>query len=302
MSHSVSSEKSTTVRLSFPPALITAPLRFAPFLQRPVLSRLFFSPLTRRTETASSVGAPIARIRVADKRVIVRARGRGPTVLLVHGWQGSASDLWDIADAVVHAGFTVVTCDMPAHGETEGTTTSVGEFIEAILGIARLVGPLHAVVGHSLGGTATALAVARGLSVQGAVLVSPMVSFDFALDEFARTLNLSPELREVTARAAEERVGFTRADANLATQQVPDVPLLVFHDRNDRRTPYQHSVELTSKWATSTLVTTERLGHRRILGDEYVLGTIAKFVRDLPRSVQNPLDFGVVPELFDADS
>ena len=40
--------------------------------------------------------------------------GSGPTVLLVHGWEGRGSQLSAFAPALVKAGFRVVAVDMPA--------------------------------------------------------------------------------------------------------------------------------------------------------------------------------------------
>lgn len=291
--------KSTNVRLAFPPALVTRPLKWAPWLQRPVLSRLFFSPVRRRRGDMRSMGSAVGLSHVAGKRVTIRARGSGPTVLLVHGWQGSSLDLLPIARDLLSRGFSVVSCDMPAHGTTEGTTTSVAEFIETIENVAEHVGPLHGLVGHSLGGTAATMAAARGLPTGGMVLIAPMVSFDFALDEFAKMLDLDDDMREVTARAAEKRVGFTRAEADLMTQDLPDIPVMMFHDREDQRTPYHHSEHLAAKWPRADLVSTDGLGHRRILSDQVVRRKIAAFFESVPRRATSPLDLGVVPELLD---
>jgi pimeloyl-ACP methyl ester carboxylesterase len=248
------------------------------------------------------MGPTVGRIDVAGKRVSIRARGRGPAVLVVHGWQGSSLDLFLAAEELVKRGFTVVSCDMPAHGETEGRMTSVAEFIETIEKVEQVFGPFHGVVAHSLGGTAATLAVARGLSTSGLVLLAPMVSFDFALDEFARMLHLDDHMREITALAAEKRVGLTRAEVDLLNQVLPEVPLMIFHDRQDPRTPYHHSEHLAAKWPSVEFVATEGLGHRRILSDVTVIRMISNFLDGLPRRPADPLQLGIVPELLDAMS
>lgn len=299
MNSSPLSKKSTTVRLPFPPGLVTGPLRMAPWLQKPVLGRLFFSPVRRSRRRAGENGVPVVRALVAGKQVTVRARGSGPVVLFVHGWEGSAGDLFELAERAVAAGFTAVTCDMPAHGESKGSTTSVAEFINAIEEIARLVGPLHGIVAHSLGGTAATMALSRQVRAQGVVLIAPMVSFDFALDEFSRLLALDADLREVVAREAERRVGFTRADVDLLTHRLPDAPAFVVHDSQDSRAPHRHSQALVERWAGATLKTTQGLGHRRILHEEGVVEACVEFLRQLPRRQTDPLELGVVPELLD---
>ncbi len=291
------SKNSTTVRFSIPPAVFTAPLRFAPWLGRPVLTRLFLSPFKRTPSPGAASGQVIGTLRVAQSLVRVRARGRGPTVALVHGWQASAAHLKPVGDRLVDAGYTVVTWDMPAHGETKGSMTSLPEFIETLEGAARLVGPLHGVVAHSLGATAATIAMSRGLSVESAVLVAPMPSFDFALDEFSKILGLSQELREVAARGAEERVGLSRREADLRRLPRPTARTAIAHDRDDVRVPFQSSSELADAWALRELFATSGLGHKRVLSDEGLLEWIVRRMHATEAPSVSPLAFDCAPEM-----
>ena len=58
------------------------------------------------------------------------------------------------------------------------------------------------------------------------------------------------------------------------------MPTLVVHDRGDRQTPYGDAVTLVEGLPDADLVTTEGLGHRRILRDPAVLRTVVAFIRD----------------------
>lgn len=299
-----SPENSTTVRFETKPPpsgpvpkLITGALRLAPFLQQPVLTRLFLTPLRPKKRPAPQAGRLLGRVRIAEREILVRARGSGPAVLLVHGWQGSSAHVHSLGTALAASGFTAISFDMPAHGETKGNTTSIAEFIEAIFEVAELVGPLHAVVAHSLGATAAALAIDRGLAVQAAALIAPMVSFDFALDEFSKMLGLDSTLREKTARGAEARLGLSRQEADLRTINIGHRPLLLVHDENDTRTPPGYTDQLHELWSGSHLLQTEGLGHRRILDDLSTVKQIAEFVSAVPSRATEPMDFQLVPEL-----
>nr|MBA3542137.1 hypothetical protein [Deltaproteobacteria bacterium] len=46
--------------------------------------------------------------------------GHGPTVLLVHGWEGRGSQLGSFVEPLVAAGLSVVAFDAPAHGDSAG--------------------------------------------------------------------------------------------------------------------------------------------------------------------------------------
>jgi pimeloyl-ACP methyl ester carboxylesterase len=60
--------------------------------------------------------------------------------------------------------------------------------------------------------------------------------------------------------------------------QAGAAPLLVVHDRNDRRLAWAASVELVDRWPDARLLTTEGLGHSRLLGDRAVHEEIVRFV------------------------
>ena len=41
---------------------------------------------------------------------------QGPTILLIHGWEGQAGNFTDIIQALHADGYSIVTFDAPAHG------------------------------------------------------------------------------------------------------------------------------------------------------------------------------------------
>ena len=57
------------------------------------------------------------------------------------------------------------------------------------------------------------------------------------------------------------------------------VPMLLIHDRDDRETPYEEGAAVARAWPGAELVSTEGLGHRRILKDEAVVTKAADFLR-----------------------
>jgi pimeloyl-ACP methyl ester carboxylesterase len=61
------------------------------------------------------------------------------------------------------------------------------------------------------------------------------------------------------------------------TRPVP--PTLIVHDRHDREVRWEDGAAIAGAWPQSQLVTTEGLGHRRILQDASVIARIASFIR-----------------------
>jgi len=56
------------------------------------------------------------RVRGGSLQVPASVIGDGPTVMLLHGWGGSASDMMPLARAFARAGHRAIVFDLPGHG------------------------------------------------------------------------------------------------------------------------------------------------------------------------------------------
>lgn len=243
--------------------------------------RLFATP--RRARHAPRTVATPWWTTSGNERIAVYSHGFGPTVLLVHGWSGTAHDMQAIADELRGRGFRVVTFDMPAHGRSSGRRTTLPAMAQATRDVARAVGPLHAVIGHSLGATAALLAMRDGLDARCAVAIAPPREAPHFLAQLVHALGLPTERLEGAVRVVERQVGpLSNFDADRAARSLR-MPGLVLHDVGDRHVPFAHGVAIADAWRGSQLVALEGLGHRRMLEDESVVERIATFVRDSAR-------------------
>ena len=80
----------------------------------------------------------------------------------------------------------------------------------------------------------------------------------------------------------ERLVGYPVAgiDIGVLSRLVDPVPLLVVHDRRDRETSHDDSVRLVENWAgPARLISTDGLGHRRLLIDRNVIDETVRFLR-----------------------
>ncbi len=209
-----------------------------------------------------------------------------PTVYLVHGWGGRGAQLAAMVDPLVDTGHRVVMIDMPAHGDSDhgpvGPRRTHGvEFAKALDAAFYRFGPAAAVVAHSMGTISTYLAMRFGwLGAERLVLIAPMVEAEPMFDAFQRALGFGPRVRRAFDRAVDEFVGvpLVEFDARVQAAHVDTLPTLVVTDRDDRQTPYAGVVDLAEKIG-APLVTTQGLGHRKILRDPAVVEQVVGFVR-----------------------
>jgi pimeloyl-ACP methyl ester carboxylesterase len=194
-----------------------------------------------------------------------------PTVLLVHGWAGSAGQMFRLGDALADAGFDPVLLDFPGHGRSGGWHSTLPQFGRAIYAAASRLGPLHAVVAHSLGAVATMHAAARGLPAQRLVLIAPSAPPAAFLRWFAGTFGLSESVPERMRLRIESReaVALAEFEPEWLGPRIAQRSLVI-HDRGDRVAPF-HAAEQVVRWLTDgRLLLTQGLGHRRVLEDRAV--------------------------------
>jgi pimeloyl-ACP methyl ester carboxylesterase len=241
-------------------------------------------PARGRRDRLAPPGRPF-QVPVLGGMVAGETWGEGPAVYLVHGWGGWRGQLDALVAPLTEAGYRVVAFDAPSHGDSdpgpEGPgRSSVLEFAAALAAVAEAHGPAAAVVAHSLGATATALAMRDGLAADRAVFVSPMADPLPYTRAFAARLGFGERVRARLVGRIERRVAMPMSAFAVpaVAGQVATPPLLLVHDRLDSDTGWSDSAAIARAWPAARLVTTSGLGHRRILRDPAVVAEVAGFV------------------------
>jgi pimeloyl-ACP methyl ester carboxylesterase len=205
--------------------------------------------------------------------------GKGPAVLLVHGWGSRGSRLASFITPLTDSGFSVVAFDAPGHGASAGRLSSLPQFISAIQAVAREIGGVEAIVAHSMGGAATTLAIERGLRAGRAVFLAPAADPAGYSERFAAMVGLSPAVLTRMRRSIERRFEERWEDFDvLSAARTMTAPLLVFHDRDDSDVAWTDGAAIASAWPGAELVSTTGLGHRRIVHDPAVVSRAVAFV------------------------
>jgi pimeloyl-ACP methyl ester carboxylesterase len=271
----------TNVRFSLGRAAFAAASRLAPSAAAVVAERLFFSPgrpRRSRGEEALSSGEPLV-LRVEGRHVAAWRWGDGPTVVLLHGWGGRAAQLTSFVGPLVDRGFSVLALDAPGHGRSRRGLSSAPQFARALRAAAHAVGGVSAVVAHSLGAAATALAIGDGLAVDRVVFLAPPANPAAWVAPFAARLGIPPHVVTRMRRRSERRLGLRWADLDvprLAADRT--VPLLVIHDREDAEVPLRDGAAIASAWPGARLFETSGLGHKRLLRDPRVVTRTVDFL------------------------
>lgn len=244
--------------------------------------KLFFTPpraRLREAERAVLERGELFSLEAGGQRVVGRAWGEGPTVLLVHGWGGHSGQMTPLVDPTVAAGFRAVALDLPAHGESAGSVSSLVHFASALVRAAALFGPARGLVAHSFGAAASTYAISSGMPVGRAVFFAPPAGFESFWARFQAGTGVSQEIMDRLLQEAEEWLDV-RFDGLHPIALAPrlTVPLLVLHDPEDREVPFAEGAELVRRWPGAELRPAKGLGHLRILRDERCVGEAVGFL------------------------
>lgn len=248
--------------------------------------KLFISPLRhdipkRELDYDRKTAHQRIYIDAIQKEIEVYVYGSGSqTILISHGWSGRGTQLFKIAERLTKMGFRVVSFDGPSHGRSTGKTTLMIEFIASILQLQKEFGGFYAAVGHSLGGMSILNAAVRGLEVEKLVTIGAGdVIYDIILD-FVKQLGLDESYAKRMQNYFEKKYQMKMHDlsASVAAAGVKQ-PTLIVHDKQDDDVPVTCAYAIAEKLENGTLLITERLGHRKILGDTDVINQIADFLR-----------------------
>jgi pimeloyl-ACP methyl ester carboxylesterase len=292
----------TTVRSALPTlrqrtlrATFVASERIAPSVGAMLAERLWFTvPLLPRAASREPTGLPPYEpisVDVDGRTVRGRAYGAGPVVLLVHGWGGWGMQLSPYVAPLTAAGYRVVSYDALSHGRSDpgptgARSSTVMEFVAALQAVVNAYGPPVGVIAHSLGAMTVARAVKEGLELERAVFLAPSQHPGHLAFYLGDLLGFGPQVRRRLVDRVERRVGARLDDYDAATvgRTGPTPPVLVVHDRGDQHTPYAGAVAIAEAWPHATLVSTDGLGHHRILRESSVVAEAVDFLVERVRA------------------
>jgi pimeloyl-ACP methyl ester carboxylesterase len=180
----------------------------------------------------------------------------------------------------------VIAIDAPGHGESgpgrygRGRATML-DFIDALRTAVDQYGRPHAVIGHSFGAAAVAVAALDGLAADRLVLIAPVANVMSGLDYFARLSGVGPRIRSRMPRQIERITGrpVTDFDIPARSAEYEELPeALVVHDTRDKEVPFDNGALIAAAWPGGRLLATEGLGHKRILRDAGLVETVMGFL------------------------
>jgi pimeloyl-ACP methyl ester carboxylesterase len=261
--------------------------RFAP--QRTVdrAARLFATPFASSRSRARGVNIDEEmrrrEISVANHTIATYVWGdpaHQPYALLVHGWSSFGLRFLPWVARLRAAGLAVVTFDQPGHGYSTGELCTLPDFVSTIAAIGRCYGNPALAIGHSLGGAALTLAQAEDWHAERIVVIAPPADMETAAERFMQFMHLGSHLHERFLEWHERATGINVRDLHVRQHlRALGLPCLIVHDLHDFEVPWGEGELYARHWHNSRLLTTEGLGHHRVLDAPEVIDAALAFMQ-----------------------
>lgn len=208
---------------------------------------------------------------------------QAPAVILIHGWEGRGLQLGLLVEPLLERGFRVIAVDGPAHGESPGRRTNIGEFTHSLhqfIGNEAAAGRRVAcVIGHSFGAAVTALALMAGAPAERAVLVAAPSSLIRVAEFFSNSMRLSPKVAEAFRRRLGAWTKLPDDRIELAGNSAPpQVPVLIVHDPADSIVAFANAERYANLWPHARLEALDGVGHFRILKAPSFIAAVMGFL------------------------
>jgi predicted alpha/beta-fold hydrolase len=219
---------------------------------------------------------------VNGKKVQGYKWGQGPVVIFIHGWAGRATQFRKFIELFTMNGFQAVAFDGPAHGLSEGKTTSLVEFKDVLQELYKILPeqPVAAIT-HSFGGVATLYSVMSGVPITKLINISSPTIGEEIIKTYLRTINGSQKTGDYFKDYIKRTTGkpFDEFTSMYFIQHLSQpLNLLLIHDEEDKEAVIRNAEELIKVYPFARLIRTKGLGHTRILKDDTVIETCLRFV------------------------
>jgi pimeloyl-ACP methyl ester carboxylesterase len=253
-------------------------------------------PRRRPERPAADLGYPITPIEVVTGGVTIRgdlldppgADPAAPLVVLVHGWTGDRSTMLHLAEPLLADGLPVVVFDVRSHGRSDpAPAVTVRHFRDDLLAVLQWLGDHRpsrkiVVVGHSLGGSAAILALARGARIEGLALVASPADLFAATAGFFSDHGLPGGLLVKLFHPSwrlRARESFRYLDPEARAREIAgSVPITIVQGDRDTRVPPSDAVRL-SEATGAPVFTIEGASHRDVLVHPDVHAHMLRFIR-----------------------
>ena len=188
---------------------------------------------------------------------------KAPVVVFAHGWESYGLAAYPMIRSFIRAGWQVVTFDQRAHGASSGHHAALPEFARTLRTVLTKVGRVDLVVGHCIGATAALYLQARDqVRLPRLAMISPHADPIGYTYDFAKRWLIPERIRKgmLSNIEASFRMEYRHVVPEIVGPRV-NLPMIAFHDPQDKFVAYRYAQRLARHAPTLSLVESPGIGH-----------------------------------------
>ena len=210
-----------------------------------------------------------------DGKLQAYQAGKGPTVVFVHGWGGSAHQFFPLMRGLARIGFSALAFDHLGHGLSDKKPATLHQSIRSCNEVFELVREssegLCALVGHSTGCISIANSRAPILKDVPLLLIAPVFNYKRYFLKKLVQLGLQTDMVKQYASTFSSTYHSEYQQLELARKLAPygDVTAIA-HDESDSESALADSVAFCERYPLTRLIVTKDTDHVGIVSSESV--------------------------------
>jgi pimeloyl-ACP methyl ester carboxylesterase len=252
--------------------------------------KLFHSPVNskRKNQNEKEVQPPEKFFVYLDEETRLQAfrwgQKHNPIVLLIHGWSTTTRSMTNFLDLLIKHNYQVISYDALRHGKSGGKFSDLAGWADSVHAIMENIGEVECIVAHSFGTAAVTVASKLGLKTKKLAFIAPIADMSAVAHKVGKHLGIPMEIIDKmhahTWKHNEKSFTKYAKDWETLLHSNFHIPTLIIHDKEDREIGIEHSELLCQRWPWAKLISTEGLGHRKILDDDTVATSVLTFIQE----------------------
>ncbi|WP_298534286.1 alpha/beta hydrolase [uncultured Algibacter sp.] len=205
--------------------------------------------------------------------------GNKESVLLLHGWDSNSFRWEDLIELLKQYDYNIITMDAPAHGASGSKIFNAPLYSKCINEVVNKYQP-GIIIGHSVGGTAAAIALTnyKLSSVKKLVLLGAPSNLDISVSNYVRIMNYNTKVHKAINHYYLKHFNHLPSYYCVENFYKDIRPKgLIIHDRRDNIISYKEALDIHRVYKNSELIKTVGLGHR--LKSDKVYQNILDFLK-----------------------
>ena len=252
----------------------------------------FTTPLYRKKAKKFPEGTTSLMATIKGKKMAIYNYGKSANkILLVHGWEGAATDFSLFFIPLVEAGFEVIAVDLPGHGHSAFSQLNAMMTADIIAELNNRFGKFSGVIGHSFGAFSLGYALSKfdQFSEIPFISIGSPTRLKTILSEFSKVVGFKDLQLQYINTKIEKKYKIRVSDFEQGKfMKAHNGPVMVIHDKNDKMVPIDRINDIQSETSGPVFMITEGLGHNRILRNKEVIAKAVSFIKKFPHQPNIP--------------